>query len=458
MSNYVSANPATGEILRRFPFMTADALDKALDNAVAAQRQWRRSTPDERSAVLKKTASALRANAQKYAALITMEMGKPIVEARGEIEKCAWCCDFYASKAAEYLEPHAYETAASESYVALDPLGIVLAIMPWNFPFWQFFRFLAPALTAGNGIVFKHADNVPECALAMAALFDDVGAPKHLVQNLFIDVPDVDKLISDDRIAAVTLTGSTQVGTVVASTAGRNIKRHVLELGGSDPFVVLADADLDLAVKTGVRARFQNTGQSCIAAKRFILVDSIADKFTERFTAEVERLVVGDPTKEETQIGPMSRTRLRDSLQKQVEQSLAMGAKALTGGAILNRPGNYFAPTVLGNVTPNMPAFSEETFGPAAALIRVKNTEEAIAMANDTIYGLGASLWTRDLSNAKRLARDIDAGSVFINGLVASDPRLPFGGIKKSGYGRELGLFGVREFTNIKTVWIGPVK
>jgi succinate-semialdehyde dehydrogenase / glutarate-semialdehyde dehydrogenase len=453
-----SINPASGEILARFAEHQPDDIDQALALAVKAQRGWAQVPVGERATLLTRAAQVLRSRKERYAGLITLEMGKPIAEAEAEIEKCAWNCDFYAESAEAFLASDPVASNASESLVVFDPLGVVLAIMPWNYPFWQLFRFAAPALVAGNGAVLKHASNVPQCALAIEEVLREAGAPEGLFRTLLIGASAVEGLIDDPRIAAVTLTGSTEVGSLVAGQAGRQIKKQVLELGGSDPFIVLADADVQEAAAVAARARFQNVGQSCIAAKRFIVDESIADAFVDALCTKVEAFVVDDPMKRECNIGPMARANLRDDLHSQVERSVAAGAELRIGGHPLDRPGFFYAPTVLDRVTPDMPAFAEETFGPAAAVIRVRGEEEAIALANTNQYGLGAALWTRDLDKARSLARRIEAGAVFINGMVASDPRLPFGGIKKSGYGRELGIFGIREFTNIKTVWIGPAQ
>jgi succinate-semialdehyde dehydrogenase/glutarate-semialdehyde dehydrogenase len=385
-------------------------------------------------------------------------MGKPIVEAEAEIEKCAWNCDYYAEHAAQFLADEPVETNATDSYVAFEPLGVVLAIMPWNFPFWQVIRFAAPALMAGNGAVLKHASNVPRCALAIEDVFVSAGLPRGLFRSVLVSGSRVDGLIADARIQAVTLTGSSEVGERVASAAGRQLKKQVLELGGSDPFIVLADADLDAATATAVRARNQNNGQSCISAKRFIVEEAIADQFTEKFAAAVQALRVGDPMQRETNVGPLARADLRDTLSEQVERSVSGGAHTVVGGRRLDGKGYFYAPTVLDGVESNMAAFREETFGPVAAVIRAKDAQDAIRLANDTEYGLGSALWTRDIPRARELARQIEAGSVFINGMVASDPRLPFGGIKRSGYGRELGTYGIKEFVNIQTIWIGPAR
>jgi succinate-semialdehyde dehydrogenase / glutarate-semialdehyde dehydrogenase len=450
-----SINPATEDVLQTYEEFSDAQIDEALQQAHDAQRQWREASFGERAARLQGIARVLREQKDRWARLATMEMGKPLVEAEAEIEKCAWNCDFYAEHAARFLADEHVETNASESYVAFEPLGVVLAIMPWNFPFWQVFRFAAPALTAGNGAVLKHASNVPGCALAIEEICKSGGLPSGLFRTVLVPGSKVEPLIADRRIQAVTLTGSSEVGERVAGAAGHNLKKQVLELGGSDPFIVLADADVDAAVSTAVRARNQNNGQSCIAAKRFIVEEPVADQFTEKFAAAVQALRVGDPMQRETNVGPLARGDLRDALSKQVEQSVSRGAHTVVGGTSLNGKGYYFAPTVLEGVNPEMPAFREETFGPVAAVIRARDPIDAVRLANDTEYGLGAALWTRDTGRAKELARRIEAGSVFINGMVASDPRLPFGGIKRSGYGRELGVFGIREFVNIQTVVVG---
>jgi succinate-semialdehyde dehydrogenase/glutarate-semialdehyde dehydrogenase len=454
----ISINPATGEEIARFELQSADEIDKILSSAALAQSKWRQCPIRERVELLLLIAEGLRTNRDRFAQLITKEMGKPIVESAAEIEKCAWNCEFYAEHAPAFLADEIVVSTASESAIVYDPIGVVLAIMPWNYPFWQFFRFAAPALAAGNGAILKHASNVPECALACEEVVREAGAPDGLVRAILIDTMEVARIIADDRIAAITLTGSTEVGTIVASQAGTVLKKQVLELGGSDPFIVLADADLEEAAKAAVKSRFVNVGQSCVNAKRFIVEESVAERFVSLFCAGVAKLKVGDPLEKETNIGPMARANLRDTLHSQVERSIAAGAKLVAGGQPIDGSGFYYSPTVLDHVTPEMPAFVEETFGPVAAIIRVPNADEAISLANQSEFGLGAALWTRDTERARALARRIDAGAVFINGVVASDPRLPFGGIKRSGYGRELGYHGIREFTNIKTMWIGPLK
>jgi succinate-semialdehyde dehydrogenase/glutarate-semialdehyde dehydrogenase len=451
-----SINPATEELLATFEELTEQQLDQALDRAVLAFERWRRVSFAERSRLMRGAASYLRGHKPRLAGLITAEMGKPIVEAEAEIEKCAWNCDFYAENAERFLAAQTIPSSARQSYASFEPLGPVLAIMPWNFPFWQVFRFASPTIMAGNTALLKHASNVSQCALAIEEVFRRTGFPGGVFQTLLISGPATESLIQDNRIRAVTLTGSDSTGGKVGGAAGRAVKKSVLELGGSDPFILLADADLQAAAETGVRARNQNTGQSCIAAKRFIVVGEIADEFEARFIEGVNNLRVGDPMQRETQIGPLARGDLRDSIAGQVRCSVEQGAHVAVGGHRMEGKGYFYAPTVLTGMTTEMAAAREETFGPLAAVIRARDTDEAIAIANDSQFGLGASLWTRDIERALTLASEIQAGSVFINGMVASDPRLPFGGIKRSGYGRELSEFGIREFVNIKTVWVGP--
>lgn len=453
-----SINPFTGNIVKEFENHSSAEVETALQGAYVAQRQWRRVPITERVKLLTAMAGALRADKESYARLITEEIGKPIIESRAEIEKCAATCDFYAEAAPRFLADEAIASNASGSSVVFDPLGVVLAIMPWNYPFWQFFRFAAPALAAGNGAILKHANNVPRSAMAIEAVMRKAGCPDGLMRTLLVEASEVAGLIADDRIAAVTLTGSTQVGQIVASQAGHALKKQVLELGGSDPFIVLPDADVATAAATAVKSRFINVGQSCVNAKRFIVHDDIADEFLRRFSDGIAALKIGDPMNEATQIGPMARFNLRAELHDQVTRSISDGAELVLGGEMLDRPGNFYAPTLLDRVTPAHTSFREELFGPVASVIRCGGADEAVALANDTEFGLGAAVWTSDMASARRMAREIDAGAVFINGMVASDARLPFGGIKKSGYGRELGSYGIREFTNIKTVWIGPAR
>ncbi len=453
-----SVNPATEELLAEFDPWSESQVDDAVDEVVSAQRAWRAMSIEERAVPMRRAAELLRERAARYGALITAEMGKPIVEAEAEVNKCALACDHYAEHAAEYLATAPVATESLESYVAYEPLGTILAIMPWNFPFWQVFRAGAPTLMAGNGMVLKHASNVPQSALACEEVLRDAGFPGGLLRTVLVAGSDTERLIDDPRIAAVTLTGSSEVGARIASLAAARLKKQVLELGGSDPFIVLADADLDYAARTAARARNQNSGQSCIAAKRFIVEESVADEFGRRFADAVRALQVGDPASRDTNVGPLARGDLRDTLERQVTESRGMGAAALVGGEPMAGRGYFYEPTVLDGVTDAMPAFREETFGPVAALIRARDVEHAIALANDTEYGLGAAVWTRDLGAAKEIARRIEAGSVFVNGLVASDPRMPMGGVKRSGYGRELGRHGIWEFTNIQTVRIGPAE
>ena len=458
ISQISAVNPATEEVIASFDAFGPDEVEMALAEAQDAFLDWRERPIAERAVPMRALARVLRERSERYARLATLEMGKPITEAKAEIEKCAFGADHFAQNAARYLADEEIRANARRSIVAFQPLGVVLAVMPWNFPFWQVIRFAAPALMAGNAAVLKHASNVPQCALAIEEAFRDAGLPQGLLRAILVSGSAVEPLIADDRIRAVTLTGSSDTGSRIAELAGRALKKTVLELGGSDPFIVLGDADLQVAATTAVRARNQNNGQSCIAAKRFIVVESIADEFERRFAKGVEDLVVGDPIDPKTQIGPLARRDLLDTLERQVDESVRAGARVLTGGERIAGRGYYFRPTVLTRVTRDMAAFREETFGPAAAVIRVRDADDAVIVANDSAYGLGASIWTRDAALGERLAREIESGSVFVNGMVASDPRLPFGGIKRSGYGRELSAFGAREFTNIQTIWIGPAE
>lgn len=452
-----SINPFDGQVLAEFEFHTPQQVEKKLESAVRAQRVWREQALQDRLQLLQRMANILRDKQRFYAQLITQEMGKPISESLSEIEKCAVSLESYIQLAPQYLAPEAITSNASESYVQYDPLGVVLAIMPWNYPFWQFIRFAAPAFALGNGAVLKHAANVPQAAQELENLVREAGAPLGLLENIFVDSKNVAQIIADDRIAAVTLTGSTRVGQLVAAQAGAALKKQVLELGGSDAFIVLADADLKKAAEVAVKSRFINVGQSCVNAKRFIVEESIADEFVAEFLKHAENLRLGDPMQPETQLGPMARANLRDELHGQVQKTLEnKAAKLILGGSIQPGAGYFYPATVIDFVEPGMAAFDEETFGPVAAIIRVKDVDQAIEVANQSEYGLGAALWTSDVEKAKKLAAKIEAGAVFINGMVASDARLPFGGIKKSGYGRELGAAGIREFANLKTVWIGP--
>jgi succinate-semialdehyde dehydrogenase / glutarate-semialdehyde dehydrogenase len=449
-----SINPATGEVFDTYSPTPKRELGRILDQAVAVFQEWRQAPFSVRASRMQDMARLLQVRSPEYARTISLEMGKPIVQAEAEIAKCASACEFYAEQAEALLAPQPRETDASKSYVRFDPLGPVLAVMPWNFPFWQVFRFAAPAIMAGNAAVLKHASNVPRCALAIEELFQAAGFPAGLFSVALIDSSAVPELIADPRIVAVTLTGSEGAGSTIGEHAGRVVKKTVLELGGSDPFIVLDDADLAAAARTAADARLVNSGQSCIAAKRFIVVERVAADFVERFAAELGSRRVGDPLARETQVGPLARVDLRDALHVQVEESIKRGAERLLGGEIPAGPGAFYPPTLLAAVHKGMPAFDEETFGPVAAVVRARNEDDAVELANASPFGLGASVWTRDRTRAERLAAEIEAGSVFVNGLVKSDPRLPFGGVKRSGHGRELAEYGIREFVNVKSVWI----
>jgi len=401
-------------------------------------------------------ASYLRDHKTELAQLAVLEMGKTITEAAAEVEKCAWNCDYFAENAGRFLADEKVATNATESYIAFRPLGVVLAVMPWNFPYWQVFRFAAPALMAGNTAVLKHASNVSGVALKIERIFQEAGLPQGVLRTVLVPGSETRKLIADPRIAAVTLTGSEAAGVEVAANSGHVLKKTVLELGGSDAFIVLADADLDQAAQVGITARFQNNGQSCIAAKRFIVVDAVAEAFERKFVDAASKLRVGNPLDYETQVGPVARDDLREALDRQVRDSVKMGARVLLGGKPLEDKGYFYAPTIVSGVTPEMPMFREETFGPAAAVIHARNAEHAVELANDSEFGLSCNLWTRNIEQARELAARIEAGGCFVNGMTASDPRLPFGGVKHSGYGRELSSFGIQEFVNVQTVWIGP--
>ena len=451
---FQSVNPTTGEVLDTFEETVPDALTRILERATAASRDWRRRPVAERAERLRAAGRLLRERKDTYARTMALEMGKPLAQGVGEAEKCAWVCDYYAEHGAAFLADEPRPSDASRSYIRFEALGPVLAIMPWNFPFWQVFRFAAPALVAGNAGILKHAPNVPRCAVAIEEVFQDAGFPDGLFRAVFLSNARAGDVIADERVRAVTLTGSDRAGSQVAEQAGRHLKKTVLELGGSDPFIVLDDADLERAAQAAAEARLINSGQSCIAAKRFIVVERVADQFLERFTSEMRARKVGDPLDPTTQVGPQARLDLRENLHRQVRESVQRGARLMLGGELPKGRGAFYPPTVLVAVEPGMPAFDQETFGPVAAMIRAKDEADAIRIANASPYGLGAAVWTRDTQRGERVAREIEAGSVFVNGLVKSDPRLPFGGVKRSGYGRELSEYGLREFVNVKTVWV----
>ena len=450
-----SIDPATGKTRASFAELSDADLDRRLDRATQAFRAHRATPFSERAKCLRQAAEVLEGEKRTFGELMTSEMGKPIGAAVAEAEKCAWVCRYYADEGERFLAEENVETDARRSFVRFDPLGPVLAVMPWNFPFWQVFRFAAPALAAGNVGLLKHASNVPACALAIEDVFRRAGFAEGAFQTLLIGSARVAAVVADDRIAAVTLTGSEGAGVSVGAAAGKALKRSVLELGGSDPFVVMPSADVAAAAETAVKARTINSGQSCIAAKRFILHDSIADEFRERFVARMRALRVGNPMDPATDVGPLATPSILSDVEDQVRRTVAAGARVLLGGERIPGPGNFYAPTVLDDVPADSPAAVEEVFGPVAALFRAKDLDEAIAIANRSRFGLGASCWTRDDAERERFVREIESGSVFVNGMVKSDPRLPFGGVKRSGYGRELAREGIREFVNVKTIWIG---
>jgi succinate-semialdehyde dehydrogenase/glutarate-semialdehyde dehydrogenase len=448
----VATNPYTGEQIATFEEASDADVQRALDGSQKAFAEWRKRPVAERAALFGKLAETLRANKPSLAALATLEMGKPITEAEGEVEKSAWFCDYYAENAERFLAPETIAAGSDANYVRYEPLGAILAVMPWNFPYVQVFRFAPPALVAGNVAVLKHASNVPQCAIAIERMFLEAGFPEGVFTTLLSGPKIVDDLLSDTRIGGVALTGSDRAGSSVASIAGRELKTSVMELGGSDPFIVLDDADIAEAAKQGCRGRNINAGQACIASKRFIVLEDVADEFEAALAREVESLKLGDPLDTSTQVGPLARPDLVEALESQVQDSVAAGAKVVAGGTKWDGPGFFAVPTVLTDVTPEMRVFREETFGPVAAVVRARDEEEAIALANDTQFGLGASIWTRDTERGKRVAEQVEAGMVFVNAIVISDPRLPFGGTKRSGYGRELGEHGIREFTYVKSV------
>lgn len=449
-----SINPADGTTIKTFESLNEAQINEKLQRAAETFRVYRHTTFAERQAMMLRAAEILETEKNDFARLMTTEMGKPIKGAVGEAEKCAWVCRYYAENARQHLADKLVETNAKKSYIRFQPLGPVLAVMPWNFPFWQVVRFAAPALMAGNVGLLKHASNVPQCALAIEDIFRRAGFPEGAFQTLLVGSEAVQRILEDNRVVAATLTGSEPAGRSVASIAGKQIKKTVLELGGSDAFIVMPSAELEEAVSTAVKARTINNGQSCIAAKRFIVAAEIYDEFERRFVEEMRALRVGDPLKESTDIGPLATEQILKEVDEQVKTSVAAGALILTGGKRLDRPGNFYEPTVLANIPSDSPASCEEIFGPVAMLFRARDIDEAIELANATTFGLGAAAWTNDAREQERFIDELEAGCVFINGMVASDPRLPFGGIKNSGYGRELSEFGIREFVNVKTVWI----
>jgi succinate-semialdehyde dehydrogenase/glutarate-semialdehyde dehydrogenase len=453
MSRLTSVNPATGQLVLDVEEHSDADVEQRLTMGAAASAHWRATPVEQRAGVLRAVADILGTERESFGRLMTQEMGKTLVSAIAEVEKCAVTCRYYADNAASLTANEPIHTAEGErGLVRYDPLGTVLAVMPWNFPFWQVIRFAAPALVAGNVALLKHASNVPRCALALEDLFRRAGAPEGVFQILLIGSARMEPVIADARVHAVTLTGSEAAGRSVAATAGRHLKKTVLELGGSDPFIVCASADVDRTAEVGVMARCINNGQSCIAAKRFIVVEQVADAFTDRFVERMRALRVGDPLARQTDLGPLAMASVRDDLHRQVHESVAAGARLLTGGEPVDGAGYFYQPTVLTEIPSHAPAFSEELFGPVASVFRVPDIESALELANDTRFGLGASVWTSDADEAERCARSLECGSVFVNAIVASDPRFPFGGVKASGYGRELGLWGLREFVNAKTV------
>ncbi|NDV63466.1 NAD-dependent succinate-semialdehyde dehydrogenase [Puniceicoccales bacterium CK1056] len=450
-----SVNPATEGLIREYPSMDFGQVGEILNKTTSTAQEWAQVSCNKRAQFAHQAAEVLESRLDEFALLITREMGKPVSQSRAEIEKCAWVCRYFAENAPTFLQDESVPSDAALSYVAYQPLGVVLAVMPWNFPFWQVFRFAAPGLTAGNGAILKHASNVSGCALAIEDVFREAGYPENLFRTIITGPEEIQQAIQSDDIQAVTLTGSEAAGSAVAAAAGKAIKKSVLELGGSDPYIILEDADLDLAAEKCAQSRLLNSGQSCIAAKRFIVLDSVREAFTEKLISRMTTRLMGDPEEPDTDLGPLARADLRDDLHKQVTSSVAAGARLLMGGQIPDRPGYFYPPTVLDEVKPGMPAYEEETFGPVAAIIAASDAEEALNIANDSEFGLGAAIFSKDTKKARSIASRIKAGSCFINDFVKSDPRLPFGGIRKSGYGRELAKLGIREFTNIQTVVVG---
>jgi succinate-semialdehyde dehydrogenase/glutarate-semialdehyde dehydrogenase len=450
-----SINPATGELIRTYPEMNPQQINKIVDSSHRTFLEWKQTPFSHRAPLMKKAGEILKNKKDEFAEMMTLEMGNTLAQGRAEAEKCAWVCDFYADNAEKFLSPEVVQTDASKSFVTFQPLGVVLAIMPWNFPFWQVFRFAAPALMAGNAGLLKHASNVSGCALQIEQIFRDAGFPADLFRTLLVSGSKVSAVIEHPHVKAVTLTGSTPAGKSVAEKSGSLLKKTVLELGGSDPYIILEDADLESAVETCVTSRLINAGQSCIAAKRFIVVESVRKKFEEMFVQKMKSKRMGNPTEPNVDLGPQAKEDLRNDLHKQVQQSINQGARVLLGAQLPDGKGAFYPPTVLTDVKKGMPAHDEELFGPVAAIISAKDEEDAIRIANDSSFGLGAAVFTKDIARGERIAAEkIEAGCCFVNAFVKSDPRLPFGGIKESGYGRELSHFGIREFVNIKTVYI----
>ncbi len=449
-----SINPATGQVLKTFEPLSDAQIEKKLQLAADTFSKFRKLSFSERARMMARAGEILEAEKEALGRLMTTEMGKTLKSAVAEAAKCAWVCRFYAENAERFLADEVVETPAKKSFIRYQPLGVVLAVMPWNFPFWQVFRFVAPGLMAGNVGLLKHASNVPQCALKIEEILSQAGFPQGAFQTLLIGAQQVDAVLSDDRVVAATLTGSEGAGIQVGVSAAKRIKKVVLELGGSDPFIVTRNASLDQAIATAVEARIINNGQSCIAAKRFIVLDEIAEKFESGFGSRMKSLKVGDPMDPQTELGPLSTADAVKSLHADVQKTIQAGARVLTGGRPIERPGNYYEPTVLTNIPKDSPAYREEFFGPVASVFRVKNIDDAIRLANDSRFGLGASAWTNDPQEREQFENEIQAGMVFINKMVVSDPRMPFGGVKSSGHGRELGVHGIREFTNIKTVWV----
>lgn len=451
---FQSLNPATGELLHNYDLISDSLLDQKIYAAVKAYEEHRKKSFSQRAQILETLADKLENNATTYGKMITAEMGKPVDQGIKEIQKCALVCRYYAENGERFLQDKEINSQNATNWVAYEPLGVIFSVMPWNFPFWQVFRFAAPALMAGNAILLKHAENVPQCAETIEHIFSEILPNDGLLQNLFITHEQAARVIKNKDIRGITLTGSDAAGAKVAAEAGKNLKRTVLELGGSDPFIVLEDADIDQAVQTGLQARIMNSGQSCIAAKRFILHHRISDEFLEKFSAQMKELTIGNPLLEDVDIGPLARADLVDKLHHQVVGSIQKGASLIQGGEKMRGKGNFFEPGILINIPETAPAYKEELFGPVASVFTVKDENEAVKLANDTEYGLGASVWTEDPQRAVKLGKDIETGSVYINTLVKSHPTLPFGGVKNSGYGRELSEEGIKEFTNIKTYFI----